>query len=379
MTQVLPFNQLVAHCHRWVVKVGSGLITADGKGIDLNLVRAWVAQICALKSMGKEVVLVSSGAVAEGMQRLGMSKRPETLHELQAAAAVGQMGLVQTYATEFKQLQVQTAQILLTHHDLAHRTSYINARSTLRTLLDLQVVPIINENDTVATEEIRFGDNDTLAASVANLIEADLLVILTDQEGMYESDPHQNKDAKLIRESSATNPELVRMATSGGVGKMGRGGMVTKVKAAEKAARSGAATLISYGRTPQILTRLAKGEHLGTLLRPVREPLAARKQWFAGHLTVKGYLSIDRGAVRVLRETGSSLLPVGVTEVRGQFHRGDLVVCLDDSGQEIARGLVNYSAMEAEQIRGQASHKINEILGYQDEAEMIHRDNLALS
>jgi glutamate 5-kinase len=312
------------------------------------------------------------------MTRLGWSQRPHALHELQAAAAVGQMGLVQAYESRFQRYGLHTAQVLLTHDDLAHRQRYLNARSTLRTLLTLGVVPVVNENDTVTTEEIRFGDNDTLSALVANLVEADLLIFLTDQAGMFDSDPRGNPDASLIAEAEAGDFTLESMASGSG-GALGRGGMLTKVRAAERAARSGTMTLIAPGREAYILQRIANDEPVGTRLYPACIPLAARKQWLAGQLQSRGTLTLDDGAVRVLRDSGRSLLPVGVTAVRGTFERGDLVVCRGPEGQEVARGLVNYSSAESCRIIGQPSQRIEEILGYVDEPELIHRDNLVLT
>ncbi len=363
---------------RWVVKVGSSLLTNDGRGLDRALMDQWVEEIAVLCRAGIEVVLVSSGAVSEGVKRLGWAKRPQALHELQAAAAVGQMGLVQAYESGFSKFGLHTAQILLSHDDLSDRKRYLNARSTLRTLVALDVVPVVNENDTVAVEEIRFGDNDTLAALVANLVEAELLVILTDQDGMYDKDPRANADATLIREARAADPELERMAAGGGVGQWGRGGMLTKVRAAARAARSGTATLIAAGRQAGVLQAIHRGEEVGTLIQPAQEPLVARKQWLAGQLQVRGQLVIDAGAAKVLRESGRSLLPVGVVEVRGSFARGEVVACLDGEGREIARGLVNYSAEEARRLARQPSERIREILGYVDEPELIHRDNLVV-
>ena len=331
-----------------------------------------------LRRQGREVLLVSSGAVAEGMTRLGWSQRPHALHELQAAAAVGQMGLVQAYESRFQHYGLHTAQVLLTHDDLAHRQRYLNARSTLRTLLSLGVVPVVNENDTVTTEEIRFGDNDTLAALVANLVEADLLIFLTDQDGMFDSDPRSNPSASLIAEAEAGDFALESMASGSG-GALGRGGMLTKVRAAARAARSGTMTLIAPGRDSGILQRIAHDKSVGTRLYPACIPLAARKQWLAGQLQSRGTVILDDGAVRVLRESGRSLLPVGVTTVEGTFERGDLVVCRGVDRQEIARGLVNYSSNEARRIIGQPSRRIEEILGYVDEPELIHRDNLVLT
>jgi glutamate 5-kinase len=333
--------------------------------------------MAGLREKGHEVLLVSSGAVAEGMTRLGWSKRPHALHELQAAAAVGQMGLVQAYESRFMRYGLHTAQVLLTHDDLADRQRYLNARSTLRTLLSLGVIPVVNENDTVATEEIRFGDNDTLSALVANLVEADLLVFLTDQAGMLDSDPRSNPDATLVAEAQAGDVSLEAMASGSG-GALGRGGMLTKVRAASRAARSGTLTLIASGREPDILQRLAADEMLGTRLYPVCKPFAARKRWLAGRLQVRGRLVLDAGAVNVLREAGRSLLPVGVTRVEGDFGRGDLVVCISPDGDEVARGLVNYSAADARRIIGQPSGRIEALLGYVDEPELIHRDNLVV-
>lgn len=363
--------------HRWVVKIGSALLTADGKGLAREALSGWVEQMARWVLAGNELILVSSGAVAEGMSRMGWTTRPTTLHELQAAAAIGQMGLVRAYETCFQKHDLHTAQVLLTHDDLTNRRRYLNARSTLRTLLSLGVVPVVNENDTVANQELRFGDNDTLAALVANLVEADLLVLLTDQQGLYDCDPRTNPQAVLINESRVDDPMLDQVA-GGSSGLLGQGGMVTKVRAARLAARSGTATIIAPGVGNQILTRIADGEPVGTLLLPVQEAEAARKRWLAGHLQVRGRLVVDAGAVRVLRESGRSLLAVGVKQVIGEFSRGEMVVCVDEQGREVARGLVNYNSAESERIKGVASSRIQEILGYVDEEELIHRDNLVL-
>jgi len=365
-------------CRRWVVKIGSSLLTNDGQGLAVAAISGWVEQIARLRQDGRQVLLVSSGAVAEGMSRLGWKHRPHALHELQAAAAVGQMGLVQAYESRFQQFGLHTAQILLTHEDLADRQRYLNARSTMRTLLGLGVIPVVNENDTVTTAEIRFGDNDTLAALVANLIEADLLIFLTDQGGMFEEDPRLQPDARLIGEADAGDPKLEAMASASG-GVLGRGGMQTKLRAARRAARSGAMTLIAPGREPGILLRIAAGEPLGTRLYPSSAPLAARKRWLAGQLQVRGRLQLDAGATRVLCGAGRSLLPVGVVGIEGDFDRGDLVACVGHEGVEIARGLVNYSAAESRQIIGKPSQLIEATLGYVDEPELIHRDNLVLT
>lgn len=370
-------RQQITNSKRWVVKIGSALLTNEGRGLNQAGIATWVEQLAALRQRGIEVVLVSSGAVAEGMSRLGWSKRPHALHELQAAAAVGQMGLVQTYESCFHRFGLHTAQVLLTHDDLSNRHRYLNARSALRTLLDLGVVPVVNENDTVVTDEIRFGDNDTLGALVANLIEAELLVILTDQQGLCDKDPREHPDAKLIHETSVAAPGLEAMASGKG-GALGRGGMLTKVRAARLAARSGSATVIAAGREENVLLRVADGERIGTLFIPDTEPLLARKQWLAGHLQLRGRLILDAGAVKVLREAGKSLLPVGVKGISGDFGRGEMVSCVDESGAEVARGLVNYSAQETLKIQGQPSHRIEELLGYVDEPELIHRDNLVL-
>jgi glutamate 5-kinase len=366
-----------SECKRWVIKIGSSLLTNDGRGLDVAAIESWVDQMVALKRAGLELLLVSSGAVAEGMTRLGWSERPHALHQLQAAAAVGQMGLIQAYESRFQKYGLHTAQVLLTHDDLADRQRYLNARSTLQTLLDLNVIPVVNENDTVTTEEIRFGDNDTLAALVANLIEAELLVFLTDQQGLFSSDPRTSPDVELIEEAQAGAARLEAMASGSG-GALGRGGMLTKVRAATLAARSGTQTVIASGREENILQRIAGDNFRGTRLYPAREPLAARKQWLAGQLQVRGSLSLDPGAMKVLQGAGSSLLPVGVTRVEGEFERGDLVVCFGPGGEELARGLVNYSAAESRRIIGHASNRIESILGYVDEPELIHRDNLVL-
>jgi len=370
------YRQMLARARRVVVKVGSALLTRDGQGLNTDGIAGWTAQMAALRARRVDVVLVTSGAVAAGMQRLGRTARPHALHELQAMAAVGQMGLVQAYETAFQRHGLHTAQVLLTHDDLANRNRYLNARSALNTLLALGVVPVINENDTVATEEIRFGDNDTLAAMAANLVEADLLVILTDQAGLYERDPRIDPAAKLVHEGAAGDPRLLEMA--GGSGVFGRGGMRTKLLAAERAAHSGAATVIVSGREPDVLARVLAGEVVGTCLAPAEERLAARKQWLAAHARVAGRLTLDDGAVKVLRESGRSLLPVGVKGVDGGFTRGEVVACCDARGCEIARGLVNYSADEARRIMGQPSDRIESILGYVDEPELIHRDNMVI-
>ena len=360
-----------------VVKVGSSLVTNQGRGLDLGALSRWAGQIAQLRTQGRRVVLVSSGAIAAGMQRLGWAKRPSALHELQAAAAVGQMGLIQAYETCFRKHELVTSQILLTHEDLADRKRYLNARSTLRTLLDLGVVPIINENDTVAIDEIRFGDNDTLAALVTNLIEADALVILTDQAGLYDRDPRKDSAATLVADGRAGDTALEAMA--GGTGShFALGGMLTKVLAAKRAARSGAHTVIASGHEDDVLPRLARGERIGTQLVAERATLAARKQWLADHLQVRGSLTLDAGAVKALTEQGKSLLPIGVVEVSGEFERGEVVSCHDQSHREIARGLVNYGSTEARRILRAPSGEIEAKLGYVDEPELIHRDNLVL-
>ena len=367
----------IGKSRRWVVKIGSALLTADGKGLAREALSSWVEQMAAWVLAGNQLVLVSSGAVAEGMSRMGWRTRPTTLHQLQAAAAIGQMGLIRAYETCFLKRGLHTAQVLLTHDDLTDRRRYLNARSTLLTLLNLGVIPVVNENDTVANEELRFGDNDTLAALVANLVEADLLVLLTDQEGLYDKDPRFNPDARMISESRVDSETLDQVA-GGSAGGLGRGGMVTKVRAARLAARSGASTIIAPGSGENVLTRIARGERLGTLLTPVQGREAARKRWLAGHLQVRGRLVLDNGAVRVLRESGRSLLSVGVKEVAGRFSRGEVVSCVDERGREVARGLVNYSSQEADKIKGVPSAEIRDILGYVDDVELIHRDNLVL-
>lgn len=370
-------NSLLTDAQTLVVKVGSSLVTNDGQGLDQTAISAWVAQIAQLVRQKRQVVLVSSGAVAEGMQRLGWKKRPTNINELQAAAAVGQMGLVQMYESCFSQHGLHTAQVLLTHEDLADRKRYLNARSTLRTLLNLNVIPIINENDTVVTDEIRFGDNDTLASLVANLIEADVLVILTDQSGLYSADPRKNPAAEFINREVAGNPQLEKMA--GGAGSsIGSGGMLTKILAAKRAARSGAHTIIASGREQNVLFRLANGEAIGTHLHAEQMKTVARKQWLADHLRLSGKVILDAGAVKALLQDGKSLLPIGVVKVEGNFDRGDVVACLDDEGKEIARGLVNYNAAETVRILRKPSSEIEKILGYIDESELIHRDNLVL-
>ena len=371
-------RQIAKEAKRWVIKIGSALLTNDGAGLDRNAIDSWVQQIAALLADGKEVVLISSGAIAEGIVRLGWKTRPDSIHELQAAAAVGQMGLIQAYESSFKRFDHHTAQILLDHDDMASRQRYLNARGVLQTLMNLGVVPIVNENDTVVTDEIRFGDNDSLAALVANLIDADMLVILTDKDGLYSANPDTDPSATLISQAMATDTSLDALA-GGSSGTLGRGGMVTKLQAARLAARSGCNTVIVGGRNANILHAVAAGEEVGTLLSADQKPLAARKQWLAGHLQVKGQLVLDAGAIKVLTEQGRSLLAVGVTRVVGTFTRGELVTCVDTDGVEIARGLVNYNSDEAERIKGQSTESIADILGYREDDELIHRDNLVVS
>ena len=367
----------IAEARSLVVKVGSSLVTDEGRGLDATAIARWAAQLARLRALGRRVVVVSSGAIAEGMKRLGWTRRPHAVHELQAAAAVGQMGLAQCYESCFREHGLATAQVLLTHADLADRNRYLNARSTLRTLLELGVVPVINENDTVVTDEIKFGDNDTLGALVTNLIEADALVILTDQRGLYESDPRANPGATFVSEARADDPRLAAMAGGAGSG-IGKGGMITKILAAQRAAGSGAHTVIASGREPDVLVRLVQGESIGTLLVAGTLPLAARKQWLADHLAVRGRLQLDDGAVRALVADGKSLLPIGVVSVSGTFERGEVVACDDAGGREVARGLVNYGSSDAARILRRPSGEIEAVLGYVEEPELIHRDNLVV-
>jgi glutamate 5-kinase len=370
--------ELLKSARRIVVKVGSSLVTNEGKGVDALAIGNWSRQLAALAQQGREVVMVSSGAIAEGMQRLGWRTRPKELHELQAAAAVGQMGLVQMYESQLRGHGMASAQVLLTHADLADRERYLNARSTLLTLLRLNVIPVINENDTVVNDEIKVGDNDTLGALVANLVDADALVILTDQRGLYAADPRKDPRARFIDEAVAGDADLERMA--GGAGSdIGRGGMLTKVLAAKRAAGSGASTVIAWGREPDVLLRLAAGEAIGTLLVASTPKLAARKQWMADHLQLRGAVIVDDGAVVKVRDEGKSLLPIGVLEVSGEFSRGDVIAIRSTAGAEIARGLANYSAAEARLIARKPSARIGSLLGYANEPELIHRDNLVLS
>ena len=373
----MEMREKIAKAQRVVVKIGSALLTNDGQGLDVARIGLWVAQIAELRAQGKEVVLVSSGSIAAGMKRLGFSSRPTQVNELQAAAAVGQMELVGVYESHFEKHGLCTAQILLTHDDLSNRRRYLNARSSLRTLLGFGVVPIINENDTVVTDEIRFGDNDTLGALVANLVEADLLIILTDQQGLFDKNPRDHQDATLISHISASDNRLESMA-SGGAGVLGSGGMLTKVRAALLAARSGADTLIASGREENVIVRVASGEMMGTWLQPEHGRVAARKQWLAGHLKSRGALILDDGAVKALRKEGTSLLAVGVKDAQGTFSRGDMVVCVDLQGGLVARGLVNYSVAETLRLLGQPSSNIGAILGYKGEPELIHRDDLVI-
>jgi glutamate 5-kinase len=364
---------------RWVVKIGSALLTADGRGLDRDRLAGWAAQIAALHASGCQVVLVSSGAVVEGLVRLGWRERPASLSAVQAAASVGQAGLVEAYSRCFEPHGLRTAQVLITHEDVADRRRYLNARSTLMTLLGLNVVPIVNENDAIATDEIRVGDNDTMAALTVNLLDADGLIILTDQAGVYEADPRQVRDAKRIEHCDAHDPELLAVAAGTG-GSLGRGGMRTKVLAARQAADSGAATIIADGLAPDVLARITRGESIGTLLTAGQHMRrAARKNWIAGQRQIRGAVRIDAGAVRVLRSAGRSLLPIGITAVEGDFRRGDLVACIGPDGEEIAQGLANYDAREARQLIGQPSERIEALLGYGGDPEFIHRNNLVVS
>ncbi len=370
-------RELLSQSKIWVVKIGSSLLTDNGKGLNLDSISEWAKQIVTLQKQGISVVLVSSGAVAEGVRRLGLPTRPSAIHEQQAAAAVGQMGLIQAYESEFMKFGIHTAQILLTHDDLSNRKRYLNARSTLSALLKMHVIPVVNENDTVVTDEICFGDNDTLAGLVANLINADALIILTDQEGLFEADPRVASNTQLIREAHANDPELVKAA---GVskGRLGKGGMQTKIKAAKLASRSGTLTVLAHGLEKNILIALQQGNDLGTLLIPEKRPIAARKQWLASHLQVRGSLQLDDGAVSVLKNSGRSLLSVGVKAVKGSFQRGDMVACEDKNGTVIGSGLINYDCDEAQRIMGKSSEEIFSILGYDGDHEMIHRDNLVV-
>ncbi len=367
----------LATAQRLILKVGSALVTNNGAGLDLTAINDWARQIAQLRKAGKEVILVSSGAIASGMERLGWSKRPKAVHELQACAAIGQMELAQVYESAFIRHGLQTAQVLLTHDDLSDRKRYLNARATLKTLLGLGVVPIINENDTVVTDEIKFGDNDTLGALVANLIEADCLIILTDQQGLYTADPRKDPQATLVAEACAGEPALEAMAGGAGT-QYGKGGMITKIIAAKRAARSGTHTAIASGHEKDVMIRLARGEPVGTLLVSETPPLNARKQWLADHLQLCGKLQLDAGAVKALRE-GKSLLPIGVVEVLGEFERGAAVACLSPEGIEVARGLVNYSSSDSRRIAHRNSTEIEELLGFINETDIIHRDNLILT
>ncbi|MCO1334815.1 glutamate 5-kinase [Microbulbifer sp. OS29] len=377
MESIAVSRRGLSRARRWVIKIGSALLTNNGRGVNDEAISAWVTQMAGLRKGGVEVVLVSSGAVAAGMDRLGWRRRPESIHQLQAAAAVGQSHLVQVYEQAFGRFDIRSAQILLDHDDLSNRTRYLNARSTLRTLLSLGAVPIVNENDTVVTDEIRFGDNDTLAALVANLVEADALLILTDADGLFTEDPRDNPDAELIGEASALDARLLDMAGGSRSG-LGRGGMTTKVRAAQLAARSGASTVIVGGAAEAVIERVCAGHSLGTLLLPEADPLAARKRWLAGQLQVRGSLVVDGGAEVALTEGGGSLLAVGVTAVEGRFRRGDLVSCRNSVGCEIARGLANYDSSDSGRILGQSSERFVDLLGYRDDDELIHRDNLIL-
>jgi glutamate 5-kinase len=371
-------STVLLNARRIVVKVGSSLVTDEGRGLDAQAIGQWCQQLAVLVKSGREVIMVSSGAIAEGMKRLGWAARPKAIHELQAAAAVGQMGLVQVYESQLRENGVGSAQVLLTHADLADRERYLNARSTLLSLLQLGVVPVINENDTVVTDEIKFGDNDTLGALVANLVDADVLVILTDQKGLYTADPRKDASARFVHEAQAGDPALEAMA--GGAGSsIGKGGMITKILAAKRAAGSGASTVIAWGREPNALIRLTQGEAIGTLLVAPTGKNQARKQWIADHLQLRGAVTVDAGAAVKVRDEGKSLLPIGMTAVQGEFSRGDVIAIRDGDGTEVARGLANYSSAEARLICRKPSSEFEKLLGYTGEAEMIHRTNLVLT
>lgn len=371
-------STVLLNARRIVVKVGSSLVTDEGRGLDAQAIGQWCQQLAVLVKSGREVIMVSSGAIAEGMKRLGWATRPKAIHELQAAAAVGQMGLVQVYESQLRENGVGSAQVLLTHADLADRERYLNARSTLLTLLQLGVVPVINENDTVVNDEIKFGDNDTLGALVANLVDADVLVILTDQKGLYTADPRKDASARFVHEAHAGDPALEAMA--GGAGSsIGKGGMITKILAAKRAAGSGASTVIAWGREPNALIRLTQGEAIGTLLVAQTGKTQARKQWIADHLQLRGAVTVDAGAAVKVRDEGKSLLPIGMTTVQGEFSRGDVIAIRDGDGTEVARGLANYSSAEARLICRKPSSEFEKLLGYTGEAEMIHRTNLVLT
>ena len=362
---------------RIVIKIGSSLITANGKGLDFERLKSWTRQISEIKTMGHEVVIVSSGAVAEGMLRLGWNLRPSMIHDLQAAAAVGQMGLIRAYEDAFQSLGLHTAQILLTHDDLTNRTRYLNARSTLRTLLALNIVPIVNENDSIATDEIKFGDNDTLAALAANLIEAETLIILTDQEGLFSGDPRTSSEVHIIESADAGDPDLEKMATDNGSAS-GSGGMTTKLRAAKQAAKGGTHTVIANGRESNVLLRIRAGESIGTRLNATKPVMTARRQWLSNHLKVSGSVTIDEGAINAITQSNKSLLPIGVTSTSGNFKRGDVVTCQNKAGKVIAHGLINYDHEETQKIKGCPSEKIEDALGYVDDLELINRDNLAI-
>jgi glutamate 5-kinase len=371
-------SHVLRDARRIVVKVGSSLVTNEGRGLDETAIGEWCRQMALLVRGGREVIMVSSGAIAEGMKRLGWTSRPHEIHELQAAAAVGQMGLAHMYETKLRENGLGSAQVLLTHADLADRERYLNARSTLLTLLKLGVVPVINENDTVVNDEIKFGDNDTLGALVANLVEADALVILTDQKGLYTADPRKDSSARFVNEAKAGDPALEAMA--GGAGSsLGRGGMITKILAAKRAAGSGASTVIAWGREPDVLVRLTQGEAIGTLLVAQTQKTQARKQWIADHLQLRGSVTVDAGAVAKLQDEGKSLLPIGMTGVDGDFSRGDVIAIRDTDGAEMARGLANYASAEARLICRKPSSDFEKLLGYAAEPEMVHRDNLVLT
>ncbi len=376
MIDVVDGQRQLKACKRIVVKIGSSLLTANGQGLDLEAISHWAKQIVDLHHAGHEMILVTSGAVAEGMVRMKLPHRPTDLPSLQACAAIGQMGLIQTWSSVLDRHHIKTAQVLLTHDDLTDRRRYLNSCDALQQLIDWHVIPVINENDTVSTDEIRFGDNDTLAAMVAGQVHADLLIILTDQQGMFDADPRSNPEAKLLSTVRALDETLFEMA--GGSGTLGTGGMLTKVRAARLAAKSGCPTLIASGESDRVLARLMAGELLGTLFITDDDRMTAHQQWLAAHLQTAGRLVIDDGAVNAIKTQHRSLLPVGVKAIEGHFDRGDVVECVDRQGKRIAVGRVNFSSRSAELVKGLASDKVYQVLGEARSLEMIHRNHMAI-
>jgi len=364
---------------RWVIKIGSSLVTKSSTGLNIKNIKDWAGQINELIDQNINVIIVSSGAIAEGMNRLNLVKRPSSSSRLQALAATGQMGLIQAYEVAFKKYNILTAQMLLTHEDLSNRARYLNAKNTLNNLMQYNIIPIINENDTVSTDEIKFGDNDTLASLVANLSGAEKLIILTDQDGLYTNDPRKVKDSKLIKSISVLDKKLNKYAgPSNNI--LGRGGMITKISAAKKAAKSNTQTIIANGIKKNILINILNNQdYIGTTIYNKNLAINSKKQWIANSLKIKGKIIVDAGAKKVIKQSGKSLLPVGIKSISGEFKKGDLLAICSSNNIEIATGLTNYGSNELAKIIGMSTARIKKEFGIIDSEVVIHRDNMILS